>query len=375
MADANQIEPSNVALLDATTIEITLPEGFELAAYTLRRTSDGLLQSYRPPRRPLLYTGPLPATSTRTRSISLESHDSSGSLTPTPPVFNIPIRGGREKSVSATTQRRYDQSLENGYTVACGVVCPEIAPPVKKVNPGDGNYYCPRCGSNFTRPKSVKDHFPGCVQRYGNPLGLRYTDDESMPFRDAASQSRQSSSVSAQHLEPMTGVDDQGVKTEFLSAADIPLESIEFHTSTYEGHSSFRGSSVPVPSQEQTRLTPIWARPPDNGYVPAPTPPWEYGMGYVEGQTPAPWGYASRTTSPASSHSGSVTPTPSLQQSSSRTSTPGSRYSGSATPTPAQQQFLSTTTTPAPLPRSSVTPSWDASEETGGFDDGDSMEE
>ena len=219
-----------MALLSATTTEITLPEGYELVHYTLRRKSDGFLQSYRPPYRPLRYTGALPATPTNTRSVSPSSPEtraSSGSPIPTPlttssphqQIFNIPIRGGRETTVSATTQRRHDQSSENGYTIACGVVCPEIAPPVRKVNPGGGSYCCPRCGSNFTRPKSVKDHFPGCIQRYGNPLGLRYTDHESMPYKDA-SQSRESSSASAEQGEPMTGVDDQGIKTEFLSAAE-----------------------------------------------------------------------------------------------------------------------------------------------------------
>ena len=187
----------------------------------------------------------------------------------------------------------------------------------------------------------------------------------------------------------------------------IPPESIEFHTSTYEAQSSSRGSSVSARNQEDTRLTPIWRRTPLPGFTPAPTPnPWEY----LENQTPAPWPpmaalqqSSSRTPTPASRYSGSLTPTPAQQQFSSRTPTPASFsrssvtpswnasdtegvddgermtpaswYSGSVTPTPTQQQFSSRTPTPAPFSRSSVTPSWNALEEIGGFDDGDSMEE
>ena len=149
-------------------------------------------------------------------------------------LLNIPIRGGRERpaaadsnaqTLSAQTQKRHDRLGENGYTVACGVVCPELATPVQKVNLGDGKFYCPRCGSNYTRAKSVKDHFPSCVLRYGNPLGLRYTDHESMASKDAAlhcryRQSRGSSNANVEQVDAMTGVDDQDIKTEFKSAAE-----------------------------------------------------------------------------------------------------------------------------------------------------------
>ena len=81
---------------------------------------------------------------------------------------------------------------------------------------------------------------------------------------------------------------------------------------------------------------------PNLGHIMAPTPSYECGLGYVPGQTPAP---VSRASTTASSHSGSVTPTPALQQSS------------------------------APWSRSSVTPTENSSDETGSVDDGESMEE
>ena len=102
--------------------------------------------------------------------------------------------------------------------------------------------------------------------------------------------------------------------------------------------------SIESHDQEQAPWSPNWRRQsetPNPGYVPAATPSWEFGMGYVPGQTPAP---VSRASTPVSSHSGSVTPTPGQQQSSDRTPTP------------------------APWP------SRDSSEETEEVDDGDSME-
>ena len=231
--------PSDVALLSATITEVTLPEDYELVQYTLRRKSDGMLQSYQAPYRPLVYTGPLPATPVDTPNVGVLqwSRDNSDSATPTPlltanshqQLFNIPIRGGRERStaadtnnrtVSAMTQKRHDESGENGYTIACGVICPDVAPPVQKFKQGGGDFYCPRCLSNYTRPKTVKDHFTGCVSRYGNPLGLRYNDHESMPSRKAALQSRESSSTSAEQVDNMTDVDDQEIKTEFVYGAE-----------------------------------------------------------------------------------------------------------------------------------------------------------
>ena len=221
--------PSYVAVRSASRIEINLPEGFQLVNYTLRSTSDGHIRSYEPLDVPTIHSGPILAVPTITQSVS-PGYDrdrlSSGSITPTPSavsnpyqqLLNIPIRGGR--AVSAITQKRHDQSLENGYTVACGVVCPEVAPPVQKFNQGGGDFYCPRCLSNYTRPKSVKDHFPGCVSKYGNPLGLRYTDHESMPSKEAASQSRESSTISDGQVDDMTDVGDQEIKTEFVYGAE-----------------------------------------------------------------------------------------------------------------------------------------------------------
>ena len=223
--------PSYVVVRSATKIEINLPEGFELVNYTLRRTSDRLAQSYKPLDIPTLHSGPIIAIPTDTPDVDVSSQGSretsqeSDSTTPTPSafsnshqhIFNIPIRGGR--AMSAITQKRHNQSLQNGYTIACGVVCPEVAPPVQKVNPGGGDFYCPRCLSNYTRPKSVKDHFPGCISRHGNPLGLRYTDHKSMPSKEAVLQSRENSTVSEQ-VDGMIDVDDQEIKTEFVYGAE-----------------------------------------------------------------------------------------------------------------------------------------------------------
>ena len=67
-------------------------------------------------------------------------------------------------------------------TEVCGIVSPATGlHPMKKVSKAQGaSYHCPSCDSNYTRPRTVKDHFLSCIRKYGNPLGLKYTDHPSM---------------------------------------------------------------------------------------------------------------------------------------------------------------------------------------------------
>ena len=65
------------------------------------------------------------------------------------------------------------------YTRVCGVYSVERASPTKAEN-RRGNYHCPRCDTQFTRPRSVLRHFVGCITKYGNPDGLKWTDHPSL---------------------------------------------------------------------------------------------------------------------------------------------------------------------------------------------------
>lgn len=53
--------------------------------------------------------------------------------------------------------------------------------------PPDSNelkYTCPRCGLKKSRRFTIKQHFPRCVKKRGNPTGLTWTDHASTkPFR------------------------------------------------------------------------------------------------------------------------------------------------------------------------------------------------
>ena len=119
--------------------------------------------------------------------------------TPTQQSYNIAIRDGYEnppqrensdREPSVTTVLRRAHARSDGYSVVCGVFSPEISAPVKSDNRGKGDYYCPRCGSNYTRPYSVKDHFYYCISKHGNPQALRFTDHPSMAQTEAAIQRR-----------------------------------------------------------------------------------------------------------------------------------------------------------------------------------------
>ena len=70
----------------------------------------------------------------------------------------------------------------NGDTPVCGVYSPEInepKPKAKDANSLNFKYECPRCHSKFSRKYTVKQHFPSCIYKYGNPDSLKWNDHDS----------------------------------------------------------------------------------------------------------------------------------------------------------------------------------------------------
>ena len=81
-------------------------------------------------------------------------------------------------SGSASHKADFRKPRAGGPTNACGVFSPENKPPVKRSSRGD--FHCPRCDSQFTRPRGVKCHFEECIAKYGNPSSLRWDDHPSL---------------------------------------------------------------------------------------------------------------------------------------------------------------------------------------------------
>lgn len=225
--------------IDILTREISFNEGYELAFFTLKRLHDGHLQSYMPVNARDLQVRFVPvetqlseleqleklpedfrADQNNAASHSSSSYQSSGnppphSHTPKRHTHSIPIHGGHDtvgqpderfREPSVVTLGRRAHARDDGYTDVCGLRFPEVSIPVRKDNPGKGEFRCPRCGSNFTRPKSVKDHFPYCISKYGNPQALRFTDHPSMAQTEVAIQrrtraSRESSAVTTEESD------------------------------------------------------------------------------------------------------------------------------------------------------------------------------
>ena len=238
---------------ETPTKEIDIPDGYELAFYTLRSLHNGHLQSYK-----LVSAGGRPVQAVpiaaqllgvelseqsredhQTNQSKLDTDSSSLSLTtdnspehsqtPTQQDFNTAGRGSRglgirAQGLSARTLKRYAHERNDEYTDVCGIYSPEVSTPVKRYNHGKGKFCCPRCGSNFTRPKSVKDHFPSCIMKFGNPQALRYTDHTSMAQKEAAIQgraqaSRETSTVDMEDEDVQMDGDSQGIKFEELNEA------------------------------------------------------------------------------------------------------------------------------------------------------------
>ena len=172
--------------------EIPLQEGYELAFYTLRRLHDGQL---------LYYMVPASSNDEHVNAIPITPRENGPNHSHMPPQqsYNIAVRDGWEnipqrdssdREPSVTTVLRRAHARSDGYSVVCGVYSPEISAPVKSDNRGKGEFCCPRCGSNYTRPYSVKDHFYYCISKHGNPQALRFTDHPSMAQTEAAIQRR-----------------------------------------------------------------------------------------------------------------------------------------------------------------------------------------
>ena len=219
-------ERHDSACYDNLPTELLIPEGYQLGHYTLVRVRDGYLQSF------VLVNGratrvapiPVPAQppaiglqqNSQGRHDELESEEDQDHSTSekeqdhlTPlhstnngpyrkrQTHNIALQGDAEdlansdrevRQVSESTRKRHAHARPDGYTSVCGVYSPAKLTPVKKVNLGNGEFCCPRCGSNFTRAGTVKYHFPACVMKYGNPQALRYTDHPSMATREVSIQ-------------------------------------------------------------------------------------------------------------------------------------------------------------------------------------------
>lgn len=72
------------------------------------------------------------------------------------------------------------QTGEGALTNACGIVTPSKGTIAAARGGRQGRFRCPRCNGRFTRPRSVKDHFAKCVEKYGNPNGCRWFDHQTL---------------------------------------------------------------------------------------------------------------------------------------------------------------------------------------------------
>lgn len=127
-------------------------------------------------RRPRPRTLPHPPPSQLTRPL----------LQPPPaptPILPMPSRNQRVKrSRKGKTSRTTGFNRETGegmLTSACGNKTPQIKKPVVGGG-GKGEYRCPRCLGQFTRPRNVKDHFVSCVRKHGNPQGFHWFDHSTL---------------------------------------------------------------------------------------------------------------------------------------------------------------------------------------------------
>ena len=119
-------------------------------------------------------------------------------------------------------------------TEVCGVVSPAKGGKPTAGGGRQGSYRCPRCNGRFTRPRSVKDHFIKCVQKYGNPSGLSWFDHRSLE----ASKDWHLSHLPAAKEEEDEGEEEEGeeeVEEEGVGEEEAPQEEAAGEVEEVEG--------------------------------------------------------------------------------------------------------------------------------------------
>ena len=91
----------------------------------------------------------------------------------------IKTRSAEYKNTRPCTDGKPPGHGTSVYTSVCGVYSSEKASPVKLKTNG-GPHHCPRCDTQFTRARGIIRHFPGCINKHGNPDSLKWTDQLSL---------------------------------------------------------------------------------------------------------------------------------------------------------------------------------------------------
>ena len=129
--------------------------------------------------------------------------------TPAPPIPSRRqrVRKSRRRQPPRTTGFNKETG-EGMLTGVCGIRSPETTKPVAGGG-GTGKYRCPRCHGQFTRSRSVKDHFTGCISKYGNPQGLHWFDDRTLASQKKWHLDHMPSAREEEDVEEEEGTDRQ----------------------------------------------------------------------------------------------------------------------------------------------------------------------
>ena len=121
-----------------------------------------------------------PNQSSKPQTLAFRRHPTRAQVQSGP--ITLPASSNIGKSETGRNQHRRSDLL----TDVCGHITPATGTPVKKISGKEhADYHCPRCDSTATRPRTIKDHFPACIRKHGNPQGLKYTDHPSMAKAEA----------------------------------------------------------------------------------------------------------------------------------------------------------------------------------------------
>ena len=98
------------------------------------------------------------------------------------PGYPLPIPSAIGYPVPTTSSQLPPASELTQY---CGIFSPakgadRLSMTAQRLTDPKFKYHCPRCDKRFSRRFTVKQHFPACINKYGNPQSLKWLDHASL---------------------------------------------------------------------------------------------------------------------------------------------------------------------------------------------------
>ena len=96
-----------------------------------------------------------------------------------PSMSDSRVAKSQPQAMSQRTKAHLDRlNATSGIVIPSKLPRGQVPPPNPSKAKDQTNlpFVCPRCKSRYGRPDHVRSHFPSCIEQYGNPEGVKWSD-------------------------------------------------------------------------------------------------------------------------------------------------------------------------------------------------------